>query len=65
MGGTVKKVLVTSNGDEISRNIAYHLVQRGCRFALNLILPLSFFSAYSTFFYLEGHRGKAEISKQF
>lgn len=34
MGGTVKKVLVTSNGDEISRNIAYHLVQRGCRVVL-------------------------------
>ncbi|KAG8384987.1 hypothetical protein BUALT_Bualt04G0175300 [Buddleja alternifolia] len=29
-----KKVLLTSNGDEISINIAYHLAQRGCRLVL-------------------------------
>ncbi|XP_073287674.1 uncharacterized protein [Primulina huaijiensis] len=29
-----KKVLLTSNGDEISLNIARHLLQRGCRLVL-------------------------------
>lgn len=29
-----KKVLVTSNGDEISANIAFHLAKRGCRLVL-------------------------------
>ncbi|KAJ9540337.1 hypothetical protein OSB04_026843 [Centaurea solstitialis] len=29
-----KKVLLTVNGDEVSRNIAYHLAKRGCRLAL-------------------------------
>ncbi|KAL3813909.1 hypothetical protein ACJIZ3_015177 [Penstemon smallii] len=29
-----KKVLLTSNGDEISLNIAHHLAQRGCRLVL-------------------------------
>nr|DAD30513.1 TPA_asm: hypothetical protein HUJ06_009364 [Nelumbo nucifera] len=34
MENPVKKVLLTSNGDEISQNIAYHLVNRGCRVVL-------------------------------
>ncbi|GMY13053.1 3-oxoacyl-[acyl-carrier-protein] reductase FabG [Fagus crenata] len=29
-----KKVLLTSNGDEISENIAFHLAKRGCRLVL-------------------------------
>ncbi|KAD7479625.1 hypothetical protein E3N88_02761 [Mikania micrantha] len=29
-----KKVLLTVNGDEVSRNIAYHLAKRGCRLVL-------------------------------
>lgn len=31
MGSGVKKVLLTSNGDEVSQNIAFHLVKQGCR----------------------------------
>ncbi|XP_011000966.1 PREDICTED: carbonyl reductase [NADPH] 2-like isoform X2 [Populus euphratica] len=34
MGSGVKKVLLTSNGDEISQNIAFHLVKQGCRLVL-------------------------------
>ena len=30
-----KKVLITSDGDEISENIALHLAKRGCRFVSN------------------------------
>ncbi|XP_077227663.1 uncharacterized protein LOC143860738 isoform X2 [Tasmannia lanceolata] len=29
-----KRVLITSNGDEVSRNIAYHLAKCGCRLVL-------------------------------
>ncbi|XP_009618143.1 uncharacterized protein [Nicotiana tomentosiformis] len=29
-----KKVLLTSNGDDICNNVAYHLVQRGCQLVL-------------------------------
>uniref|UniRef100_A0A1J3JDN0 3-oxoacyl-[acyl-carrier-protein] reductase FabG n=1 Tax=Noccaea caerulescens TaxID=107243 RepID=A0A1J3JDN0_NOCCA len=29
-----KKVLMTSNGDEVSRNIAFHLAKHGCRLAM-------------------------------
>ncbi|KAK9061653.1 hypothetical protein SSX86_018836 [Deinandra increscens subsp. villosa] len=40
-----KKVLLTVNGDEVSRNIAYHLAKRGCRLVLvgneNIIKELS------------------------
>lgn len=40
-----KKVLLTSSGDEISKNIAFHLAKRGCRFesysqALNSMLSM-------------------------
>lgn len=34
MGSQGKKVLLTSSGDEISENIAIHLVKRGCRLVL-------------------------------
>ncbi|CAK9175136.1 unnamed protein product [Ilex paraguariensis] len=34
MENSPKKVLLTSNGDEISHNIAYHLAKRGCRLVL-------------------------------
>ncbi|PIA51054.1 hypothetical protein AQUCO_01100109v1 [Aquilegia coerulea] len=34
MGSSPKKVLITSNGDNISLNIAYHLSKRGCRLVL-------------------------------
>ncbi|KDP46262.1 hypothetical protein JCGZ_10102 [Jatropha curcas] len=34
MENPVKKVLLTSNGDEISQNIALHLAKRGCRLVL-------------------------------
>lgn len=34
MGSQGKRVLLTSNGDEISENIALHLVKRGCRLVL-------------------------------
>ncbi|GKV53144.1 hypothetical protein SLEP1_g59684 [Rubroshorea leprosula] len=34
MGSQGKKVLLTSNGDEISESIALHLVKRGCRLVL-------------------------------
>ncbi|XP_057983627.1 uncharacterized protein LOC131168313 isoform X2 [Malania oleifera] len=34
MENHVKKVLITSNGDEISQNVAYHLAKRGCRIVL-------------------------------
>ncbi|XP_031263847.1 uncharacterized protein LOC116122067 [Pistacia vera] len=34
MESPVKKVLLTSDGDEISRNIAFHLAKRGCRLVL-------------------------------
>jgi hypothetical protein len=34
-----KKVLLTSNGDEISENIAFHLAKRGCRLSL-ILRPL-------------------------
>ncbi|KAF8399993.1 hypothetical protein HHK36_015866 [Tetracentron sinense] len=34
MENPAKKVLLTSNGDEISKNIAYHLAKRGCRLVL-------------------------------
>ncbi|OVA09579.1 Glucose/ribitol dehydrogenase [Macleaya cordata] len=34
MANRAKKVLLTSNGNEISQNIAYHLVKRGCRLVL-------------------------------
>ncbi|KAK2661438.1 hypothetical protein Ddye_000012 [Dipteronia dyeriana] len=34
MGNPVKKVLLTSDGDEISLNIAFHLAKRGCRLVL-------------------------------
>lgn len=34
MENQAKKVLLTSNGDEISVNIALHLVKRGCRLVL-------------------------------
>ncbi|KAJ6298802.1 hypothetical protein OIU76_019878 [Salix suchowensis] len=34
MGSGVKKVLLTSNGDEVSQNIAFHLVKQGCRLVL-------------------------------
>uniref|UniRef100_UPI001CB966A2 3-oxoacyl-[acyl-carrier-protein] reductase FabG isoform X2 n=1 Tax=Erigeron canadensis TaxID=72917 RepID=UPI001CB966A2 len=30
----VKKVLLTVNGDEVSKNIGYHLAKRGCRLVL-------------------------------
>lgn len=33
-----KRVLVTSNGDEISSNIAFHLAKRGCRFVFLFLL---------------------------
>ncbi|KAJ6734597.1 BETA-KETOACYL-ACP REDUCTASE-LIKE PROTEIN-RELATED [Salix purpurea] len=34
MGSGAKKVLLTSNGDGISQNIAFHLVKQGCRLVL-------------------------------
>ncbi|KAL6959166.1 hypothetical protein U1Q18_038172 [Sarracenia purpurea var. burkii] len=34
MGNPGKKVLLTSNGDEISLNVAHHLASRGCRLVL-------------------------------
>ncbi|KAJ9152705.1 hypothetical protein P3X46_026240 [Hevea brasiliensis] len=34
MENPVKRVLLTSNGDEISQNIAFHLAKRGCRLVL-------------------------------
>ncbi|KAH8483901.1 hypothetical protein H0E87_028350 [Populus deltoides] len=34
MGSGANKVLLTSNGDEVSQNIAFHLVQQGCRLVL-------------------------------
>ncbi|CAH9137081.1 unnamed protein product [Cuscuta epithymum] len=34
MGNPGKKVLLTSNGDNICNNIAYHLAQRGCQLVL-------------------------------
>lgn len=34
MAKPTKNVLLTSNGDEISRNIAHHLAKRGCRLVL-------------------------------
>lgn len=40
MGSPGKKVLLTSNGDEISQNLAFHLAQRGCRFTLKLVESL-------------------------
>ncbi|XP_059669963.1 uncharacterized protein LOC132315638 [Cornus florida] len=34
MENPMKKVLLTSNGDEISLNVAHHLAKRGCRLVL-------------------------------
>ncbi|KAF3435264.1 hypothetical protein FNV43_RR22351 [Rhamnella rubrinervis] len=34
MGSPGKKILLTSNGDEISQNLAFHLAKRGCRLVL-------------------------------
>ncbi|KAK9108522.1 hypothetical protein Syun_024533 [Stephania yunnanensis] len=34
MTNPTKRVLITSNGDQISFNIAYHLADRGCRLVL-------------------------------
>ncbi|KAI5558580.1 hypothetical protein BDE02_17G052700 [Populus trichocarpa] len=34
MGSGANKVLLTSNGDEISQNIAFHLFKQGCRLVL-------------------------------
>lgn len=34
MESSAKKVLFTCNGDEISKNIAFHLAKRGCRLVL-------------------------------
>ncbi|KAK9120130.1 hypothetical protein Scep_018223 [Stephania cephalantha] len=34
MTNPTKRVLITSNGDQISLNIAYHLADRGCRLVL-------------------------------
>ncbi|CAH9089369.1 unnamed protein product [Cuscuta europaea] len=34
MGNPGKKVLLTSNGDNVCNNIAYHLAQRGCQLVL-------------------------------
>ncbi|KAK6256248.1 hypothetical protein SCA6_017553 [Theobroma cacao] len=42
MENQAKKVLLTSNGDEISMNIALHLAKRGCR-----LKPPTFFEILS------------------
>ena len=37
MEGATKNVLLSSGGDEISKNLALHLARRGCRFIIQLI----------------------------
>ena len=36
MERATKNVLLSSNGDEISKNLAIHLAKRGCRFIIKL-----------------------------
>lgn len=47
MENSGKKILLTSNGDDISYNIARHLAQRGCRY-----VSYDCFSILSSFFFL-------------
>jgi hypothetical protein len=42
MGSGANKVLLTSNGDEISQNIAFHLFKQGCRLRICFVLSFKF-----------------------
>lgn len=50
MENQAKRVLLTSDGDEISKNIAFHLAKRGCRFYLNSRINEKSYSVSGFFF---------------
>lgn len=48
MGSSGKRVLLTSNGDDISNNIAFQLAKQGCRYNLHHLIYLLWFHHMET-----------------
>lgn len=55
MENSGKKILLTSNGDDISYNIARHLAQRGCRYVCTVAFQffLFFFWVFHCFLFVD------------